>query len=169
MTGTAEQQRLFKEIMEQHQGILFKVARTYCPDETDRQDLVQEIRIQVWQSLHRYDARFRISTWLYRIALNTAISHYRRHTAQASRSVAWQDHAAPPADEAQAEQEYNLVKLEQFIGELGAIDKALMLLYLEDKSHAEIAELLGLSVSNVGTKITRIRQKLKTRFAQLKS
>lgn len=162
-----EQQQFFQEIIEQHKGILFRVARVYCLDENDRQDLIQEMMIQIWQSVHRYDDQFKISTWLYRISLNVAISFYRKNTTKANRFTILNEQTPEILTEDNAETEQQLNLLKQFITELKELDKALILLYLEDKSHAEIAEILGLSVSNVGTKVGRIKEKLKTRFSQL--
>lgn len=164
-----EQQQFFQEIIERHKGILFKVARVYCRNENDRQDLIQEMMIQIWQSVHKYNDQFKISTWLYRISLNVAISFYRKSTTRANRFTVLNEQMTeiPTEDKAEMEQQLNL--LEQFISELKEIDKALVILYLEDKSHAEIAEILGMSVSNVGTKTGRIKEKLKTRFSQTKS
>jgi len=164
-----KRQDFFQEIIEQHKGILFKVARAYCPNEDDRQDLIQEMMIQIWQSVHKYNNQFKISTWLYRISLNIAISFYRKNSIRVNKYKMLNEHTAqiPVEDKMEVENQLNL--LEQFISELKEIDKALMILYLEDKSHAEIAEILGMSVSNVGTKTGRIKDKLKTRFSQLKS
>lgn len=162
-----EQQQFFQEIIEQHKGILFKVARVYCPIETDRQDLIQEMMIQIWQSVHKYNDQFKISTWLYRISLNVAISFYRKNSTRANRFTVLNEQMTEIQTEDKAETEQQLNLLEQFISELKEIDKVLMILYLEDKSHYEIAEILGMSVSNVGTKIGRIKEKLKTRFSQL--
>jgi RNA polymerase sigma-70 factor (ECF subfamily) len=161
-----KQQQFFQEIIEQNKGILFKVARAYCPNEPDRQDLIQDIMIQIWQSLHKYDKHFKISTWLYRISLNVAISFYRKSATRAKYTVL-NDQTTQIPTEDKTESERQLQILEQFINELKEIDKALMILYLEDKSHYEIAEILGISESNVGTKIGRIKDKLKTRFSQL--
>jgi len=162
-----EQQQLFQEIIEQHKGILFKVARAYCQNEDDRQDLIQEMMIQIWQSIHKYNNQFKMSTWLYRISLNIAISFYRKNSTRTNKFTILNEQMAqmPVEDKTEKEQQLNL--LEQFIGELKEIDKALMLLYLEDKSHTEIAEILGMSATNVGTKIGRIKDKLKIRFSQL--
>ena len=162
-----EQQQFFTEIIEQHKGILFKVARVYCPNENDRQDLIQEMMIQVWQSIHKYNGQFKISTWLYRISLNVAISFYRKNTTRANRFTVLNELTTEILTENKAETEQQLNLLEQFISELKELDKALILLYLEDKTHTEIAEIVGLSVSNVGTKVGRIKEKLKTRFSQL--
>lgn len=164
-----EQQQFFQEIIERHKGILFKVARVYCPTEDDRQDLIQEMMIQIWQSVHKYNDQFKISTWLYRICLNVAISFYRKNTTRTNRFTVLNEQMTEITTEEKAETEQQLNLLEQFISELKEIDKALMILYLEDKNHTEIAEILGISVSNVGTKIGRIKEKLKTRFSQLTS
>ncbi len=163
-----KQQQFFQDIIEQHKGILFKVARAYCQNEEDRQDLIQEMMIQIWQSVHKYNDQFKISTWLYRISFNVAISFYRKNTTRANRYTILKEQMTdiPTEEKAETEQQQNL--LEQFISELKEIDKALIILFLEDKSHTEIAEILGMSVSNVGTKIGRIKDKLKTRFSQLK-
>ncbi len=164
-----EQQQHFEGIIEQHKGILFKVAREYCPDAEDRQDLIQEMMIQIWKSIHKYNDQYKMSTWLYRISLNVAISFYRKSSTRAKKYTELNEQTGEIFVEDKSENERQLNLLEQFICELKEIDKALMILYLEDKSHTEIAEILGMSVSNVGTKIGRIKDKLKTRFSQLKS
>jgi RNA polymerase sigma-70 factor (ECF subfamily) len=164
-----EQRQHFLNIIEQHKGILYTVARAYCPNADDRQDLIQEMMIQIWQSIHRYNNQFKISTWFYRISLNVAISFYRKNTTRANKYTELTEQLIETPVEDKSENERQLYLLDQFISELKEIDKALMILYLEDKSHTEIAEILGISVSNVGTKIGRIKDKLKTRFSQLKS
>ena len=164
-----ERKQHFQNIIEQHKGILYKVARAYCPNEEDRQDLIQEIMIQVWQSIHRYNNQFKISTWFYRISLNVAISFYRKSTTRANKYKMLSEQTAQIPIEDKTADEIQLNLLEQFISELKEIDKGLMILYLEDKSHAEIAEILGISISNVGTKIGRIKNRLKTQFLQLNS
>jgi RNA polymerase sigma-70 factor (ECF subfamily) len=164
-----DQRQYFQKIIEQNKGILYKVARAYCQNEDDRQDLIQEMMIQIWKSIHRYNKQFKMSTWLYRISLNVAISFYRKQSTRENKYTVLNEQTAqiPMDDKTEDERQLNL--LEQFITELKEIDKALMILYLEDKGHAEIAEILGISVSNIGTKIGRIKDKLKTRFSQLKS
>lgn len=164
-----KRQQFFQEVIEQHKGILFKVARAYCPDEEDRKDLIQEMMIQIWQSIHKYNDQYKISTWLYRISLNVAISFYRKNASRTNKFSVLDEQTIEIPTEDKSENERQLNLLEQFISELKEIDKALMILYLEDKNHTEIAEILGMSVSNVGTKIGRIKDKLKTRFSQLKS
>lgn len=157
----------FPAWLAQHRGILHKVARAYCRDEDDRQDLLQEMLLRLWQALPRYNpAQAAASTWVYRVALNTAISFYRQHAARrAARAPLPAELPQPPEAEA-PEREQQLRQLEQFIDELRELDKALMLLYLESKSHADIADILGISVSNVATKVSRIKEHLRQRFAR---
>lgn len=164
-----KQKHFFERTIEQHKGILFKVARAYCPNEADRQDLIQEMMIQIWQNIYKYDDQYKMSTWLYRISLNVAISFYRKSSTRAKKYTDLNEAIIETPVEDKSEQERQLNLLELFINELREIDKALMILYLEDKSHTEISEILGLSVSNIGTKIGRIKKKLKKRFSQLKS
>lgn len=163
------QKHFFEDIIEQHKGILFKVARVYCPNADDRQDLIQEMMIQIWQSIQKYNDEYKMSTWLYRISLNVAISYYRRSSTCTKQHILINEQVPEIKEEEQSENEHQLNLLEQFITELKEIDRALMILYLEDKSHAEIATVLGLSISNIGTKIGRIKHKLKARFSQLNS
>ena len=162
-----DQRKLFEELISQNKGILFKVAKSYCHEEEDRQDLIQEMMVQVWLSLDKYNDQFKISTWLYRIALNVAISFYRKNRTRTAKSVLLNEKTSQMPEDDKTEDELNLNLLERFINELNEIDKALIILYLEDKSHAEIAETLGMSVSNVGTKVGRIKDRLKERFSQL--
>jgi RNA polymerase sigma-70 factor (ECF subfamily) len=162
-------QQFFLEIVEQHKGILFKVARSYCPNEEDQEDLLQEMMIQIWQSIHKYNDEYKISTWLYRISLNVAISFYRKSSTRTKRFSELTEQTPEILTEEKSDSDHQLVLLEQFISELKNIDKALMILYLEDKSYNEIAEILGISISNVGTKIGRIKDKLRTRFSQFNS
>lgn len=151
-------------LLDAHKGILYKVANTYCPRAEDSQDLIQEISLQVWRSYARFDGRRKFSTWLYRIALNVAISFHRRegtHQRLLSGDDHLQDFPAPteagPASE-------DIQALHRFIEELDDLNKALVLLYLDDHSHSEIAEILGLSATTVATKISRIKQRLRQDF-----
>jgi RNA polymerase sigma-70 factor (ECF subfamily) len=160
-------QEQFHQILEQHKGIMFSIARTYCRNESDRQDLLQEMLMQIWISLGRYNGSFAMSTWLYRICLNTAISFYRKNIRKKNEAdMLLFDENMLFTDEQNGVQNEQLQMLQQFIRELNDLDKALIILYLEDKSYAEISDIMGLSVSNIGTKLGRIREKLKKKFAQ---
>jgi RNA polymerase sigma-70 factor (ECF subfamily) len=161
-----EKTLVFRETIEKHKGIFFKVAQTYCADEDDRQDIVQEILIQVWQSLENYVPKFKISTWLYRISLNVAISFYRKNSSRKKSSVSIHEQISVFQQEQVSEKALELNLLNQFINELNELDKALILLYLEEKSQAEIADILGITQTNVATKVGRIKGKLKLKFEQ---
>ncbi len=163
-----EKNKQFQNLIEQHQGILFKVARTYCQQEEDRQDLIQEIQIQIWRSLDKYNDKYQISTWMYRISLNVAISFYRKNTKRHENTISLNEQVSEIKEIESTEKEEQLNQLMSFIYKLNNLDKALMLLYLESKTHIEIADILGISKSNVGTKIGRIKEKMKTHFLQKK-
>ena len=163
-----EKNKQFQNLIEQHKGILFKVARTYCQQEEDRQDLIQEIRIQIWRSLDKYNDKYQISTWLYRISLNVAISFYRKNVKRHENTISLNEQVSEIKEIDSTEKKEQLNQLMSFIYKLNNLDKALMLLYLESKTHIEIADILGISKSNVGTKIGRIKEKIKTHFLQKK-
>ena len=164
MTARQHQQR-FESLLREHRRIVFKVACLYSRSAADREDLVQEISAQLWRSFGGYDqARAKFSTWMYRIALNVAISQARReHWAEASRFEPLEAHHLETISggEPIAEQDERLQALYAFIGQLDPLNRALILLYLEDRGSADIAEILGISETNVATKIGRIKQKLR--------
>jgi RNA polymerase sigma-70 factor (ECF subfamily) len=168
MKSDNEIKQQFHLAIAQHKGILYKVARTYCPAADDRQDLIQEMMIQIWKAFPRYDERFKLATWIYRISLNVAISFYRRNIHRQRESIQLIEEHQGIQEEIIEDKQEQLLLLEQFISELNNLDKALTLLYLEDKSYSEISEIMNLSVSNVGTRIGRIKEKLKNKFSQLK-
>lgn len=169
MTNDKELSQKFHQIIEQHKGILLKVARTYCRNDEDRQDIMQEMMIQIWKSLHSYNNKFAVTTWLYRISLNVAISFYRKYARKQNSSIQLIEEHLPIQEEIHCEKQEQLSLLDQFISELNDLDKALMILYLEDKSHAEISDIMGLSLTNVGTKLGRIKEKLKKKFSRINS
>ena len=169
MISDNELSKKFHQIIEQHKGILFKVAKTYCRNDDDRQDLLQEMMIQVWKSLPKYNDTFAVTTWLYRISLNVAISFYRKNVNRQFLNMPLIEEFTSIHDDVNNEKSEQLILLEKFITELNDLDKALLFLYLEDKSHAEISEIMGLSVTNVGTKLGRIKEKLKKKLSQINS
>lgn len=156
---------MYLDIIERHKGIVFKVARSYCSNEFDREDLVQEILAQIWRSLDTYNDSFKITTWMYRVALNVAISFYRKDKTTAYKHTEIEDKLLSYDMEAERENERSLNELYTFINELSGVDKAVLLMYLEGESQSEIAANLNITVSNVSTKISRIKQKLKTKLA----
>ncbi|PUZ22473.1 RNA polymerase sigma-70 factor, ECF subfamily [Chitinophaga costaii] len=155
----------YTNLIAQHKGLIYKVANAYCQDAEHRKDLVQEILIQLWRAFPAYDPQYRVSTWMYRISLNVAISFYRKDNRHKSVSAPLPASILELEDEHPPPQQAALQQLQQFINELPELDRALMLLYLEEKTHTEMADILGISTTNVATKISRIKQKLKQRFS----
>jgi RNA polymerase sigma factor (sigma-70 family) len=157
------QQDLFVGLLDEHRRILYKVASTYARSPADRQDLVQEMAGQLWRSFDKYDAGYRFSTWMYRIALNVAISWFRAETRKARTFVSAEDSIleiiAAPAESRAIED--GLRMLWQAIDGLDALDRALVVLYLDGQGYDAIAEVLGISKTNVGTKINRINTRLR--------
>lgn len=155
----------FLRLIQQNSGIIYKICRAYCANTADREDLAQEIIYQLWKAGKSYDDNYKFTTWMYRVALNTAISFYRVNNKSAA-TIAIDDTDIPAEDTsndgtASAE---NIKLLQQYISELKELDKALMILYLEAKSYKEIADITGITETNVATKISRIKEKLKQRF-----
>ena len=155
------QQEQFEALLERHRGIVAKVARLYCRDAEERRDLAQEIAAQLWRSVPRYDAARSFSTWMYRVALNVAISAARRT----------QRRPAGPADVAleeladerpgPLERDPRWLALERLIAALDPLERALLLLHLDDRPYREIADVLGIRETNVATKLSRLKQRLR--------
>ncbi|MBE1162849.1 RNA polymerase sigma factor [Dyella acidiphila] len=156
--------RHFQDLLREHEGIVFKVAGLYAQHAEDRRDLAQEIGLQAWRSFARFDpGKAKFSTWLYRVALNVAISQLRKTSGPGSGRLEplEQHHLDSLHADPLPEADERLAALYAFIGQLDALNRALILLYLEDKSYAEIADILGISETNVATKIGRIKQTLR--------
>jgi RNA polymerase sigma factor (sigma-70 family) len=166
MTTTPTRQDQFLKLLDEHKKIVYKVASSYCRNPADRPDLEQEIVAQLWRSFDRYDEAYRFSTWMYRIALNVAISFYRTETRRSRDTVAAGDSLLEIAAEGPEEPDENLQILRELIAKLDELDRALVILYLDGNRYDTIAEILGISETNVGTKISRIKQKLRRDFAR---
>lgn len=164
MTVRRHQQQ-FAALLDAHRGIVFKVAAMYARQRDDRDDLVQEICIQSWRSFPRFDPDHGpFSTWMYRIALNVAISQVRRdvrgHTL--AHDALQDEHLETLMGAADVDvPDPRIAALHELIRQLDALNRALIMLYLEDRSYSEIADILGISETNVATKISRIKQKLR--------
>jgi RNA polymerase sigma factor (sigma-70 family) len=164
----------FLKLMQQHKKIIFKICNSYCHNENDRDDLAQEILYHLWKSFESFDpdadksAKF--STWMYRVALNVAISFYRKDS-KAILTDRLDEHIFEIAADEQfmendPEDNFNL--LQKFLTELKELDRALMILYLEENTYKVIGEILGITETNVATKISRIKEKLKQKFINAK-
>ncbi len=157
--------KLFARLMEQHKGIVYKIVNSYCQERDERQDLAQEILTTMWLAFDKYNEEYKFSTWMYRIALNVAISYYRKDSKREDKANANEEcivHIADSSHEGERSEEIKL--LYRFIAQLDKLNKAIMLLYLEGETHDSIASSLGISKTNVATRIGRIKDKLKDQF-----
>jgi len=154
----------FITVIKTHEGIIFKVAAFYMRDADDRQDLYQEIVYQLWKSFDSFKGQSKLSTWIYRVALNTAIYALQKSKRRITTSVLDQEIIQVPDDEYSMETEERIQSLYKLIRQLNLVEKGIVLLYLEGKSYQEIAEITGISASNVGTKLSRVKEKMKTQI-----
>ncbi len=152
----------FITLAEQHQGIIHKVCSMYCSNESDRKDLFQDILIQWWRAFPSFKGQSKFTTWAYRVAINTAISNYRKQKRRPNlNALSIDEFQIPDLTYKSIEEEERSQYLYQAINQLSKVEKAIMMLYLEEYSYDEIAEMIGITKSNVGVKINRIKAKLK--------
>lgn len=157
-----ELEHQFVTELENNQNIVHKVCSLYTHNRDAHNDLFQEITIQLWKAYPKFRGESKFSTWMYRVALNTAITLYRK----SKKRVSTQDFDSVifkiKADEYDPEEEKQLTLMYDAIRQLGDIEKALVFLYLEDKNYSEISETLGITEVNARVKMNRIKTKLKT-------
>ncbi len=147
----------FIKTIQQNQQIIFKVCNMYMDTKADREDLFQEILLNAWKGIQNFKGDSKFSTWLYRVALNTAISFFKKDKKQQQAFEAGRISYQEGSD-IQLE---HIEAMNKAISELSAIDKALVMLYLENYSHQQIAEVMGITANNVGVKMSRIKVVLK--------
>jgi RNA polymerase sigma-70 factor (ECF subfamily) len=165
--GIQIQKEDFLILIEKNKGIIIKVCNSYCVSKNDRQDLAQEIVYQLWRSGNNFNAYSEFSTWMYRVALNVAISFYRKKTRSNAVVPLNESHMDIEDDVSNADEtEKRVIQMQRFINEMKELDRALALLYFEEKSYREIAQILGISETNVATKISRIKSRLKLKFSE---
>lgn len=151
----------FLEIITQNQGIIHKVCGIYCDTGEDRQDLFQEIVAQLWHSFHRFRNESKVTTWMYKVALNTAITHFKKEKRRPERDGLQFTTIQAIQDEYDETVEQQLKSLHAAIAKLTGIEKSITLLYLEEKSYEEIADIVGITQNYVRVKMNRIKSKLK--------
>jgi len=161
MIFTLTEQQFIQSI-ETHQGVIHKVCNLYMRPGRDREDLFQEILLNAWKGIHNFKGDARFSTWLYRVALNTAITFYRKERRQVE-TTPWPAALSLPDDTNDYQQELNT--LYQAIAALSPIDKALVMLYLEEYNYSEIGDIMGITANNVAVKMNRIKTRLRTRMS----
>ena len=145
----------FLDMMRKYNGIIYKVASFYTDENNTLEDLYQDVVLNLWKAFPNFREESQMSTWIYRIALNTCVSYYRKN----SRRPACVE--ITPDVKVYAEENEAVAELYACINRLGKLERALILLYLEDRPYKEIAEIMGITATNVSTKINRIKEKLK--------
>ena len=149
----------FLEMIAAQQRTVFKVCYIYAKDQDDLNDLFQEVVLNLWKSFPHYRGDSKLSTWVYRIAMNTCITFLRRSNSRPQTiPMTAQVASTLEADEKTAEQ---LKELYRLINQLGKLERALILLWLEERSYQEMADILGISKANVAVKLNRTKEKLK--------
>jgi len=147
----------FSETIQQHQGILHKLCRLYRDSREDREDLFQEMIYQLWKSYPSFAGNARISTWIYRVALNTALADFRRKQPRITYTDSLPDIPDNGSQATSVQQDQLFAALRQ----LSDAEKAIIALYLEDMSYQEIADIIGIDENYVGVKLNRIKSKIK--------
>ncbi|RAW02883.1 RNA polymerase sigma factor [Pseudochryseolinea flava] len=146
----------FVALINQHRGLIYKVCHLYGADRDYQEDLFQEIVMQIWRAYPSFRNEALITTWMYRIALNTAISYLRKEKRMPiSQRISMRELQLPEMEQAD-----DMEVLQQAIQQLTQVEKGIIMLYLDEKSYQEISDILGISLSNVGVKISRIKSKL---------
>jgi RNA polymerase sigma-70 factor (ECF subfamily) len=159
-----EQKRVFEQWIQEHKGVILKVVRVNAANAEDRNDLFQEIAFQVWRSIPSFQERAKVSTWIYRVALNTAMIWHRsqkkhRHSREPL-CVANEPSDSDTTPSESLENQEELDWLYEEIRKLPTVERSLALLYLDARSYQEIAEILGISTTHVGVKLNRLKKHL---------
>jgi RNA polymerase sigma-70 factor (ECF subfamily) len=153
----------FLTTIKENEGIIYKLIRIYAEQYDDQQDLYQEIICQLWKSYNSFQGNSKISTWIYKVALNTSLAHIklkRKHSGK----VSIQDVRLQIEDKIETQLEDKIADMYKKIRQLNEIDRAIIFLFLEGKNYEEIALISGFSVTNIGTRLSRIKQKLKNKM-----
>jgi RNA polymerase sigma-70 factor (ECF subfamily) len=170
LMSARKREHLFEQWIEEHKGVILKVVRANAADHDDQDDLFQEIAFQVWLSIPSFQERAKVSTWIYKVALNTTMVWHRaqkRH--RHMREPLYLVNEEPSSGEdpsTSVEKREKLDWLYEEIRKLQTVDRSLALLYLDEFSYQEIADILGISTNNVGVKLSRLRKHLDKAFAR---
>jgi RNA polymerase sigma factor (sigma-70 family) len=152
----------FVRLISANKGIIIKICNCYCVNQTDREDLAQEIIFFLWKGSKKYNPVYKFSTWMYTVALNVAISFYRSSKRTKNVITFIDGHSEMAEEQAESSNpDANSNLLQKHISALKELDKALIILHFEEKSYKEIAEIVGISETNAATKVSRIKARLK--------
>ena len=155
------------DLLRRHEALIRRVASAFGRDASDREEIAQEALVQLWRSAARFDGRCRESTWVYRIALNVAISFGRRERRHRERRELLDESETPAASVPRDEPGAKVATLLEAVATLEPFDKALVLLHLDGNDHATIGDVLRITTSNVGTKLQRLRARLRATIERL--
>ncbi len=155
----------FLETIKENESIIYKLVRIYAEKYDDQQDLYQEIIYQLWKSFNTFQGKSKISTWIYKVALNTSLAHINLKKKHSGR-VSLQNIELQIEDRIDTHMEDKIIEMYQQIRRLNEIDRAIIFLSLEGKGYEEIAVISGFTISNVGTRLNRIKQKLKNQIGK---
>jgi RNA polymerase sigma-70 factor, ECF subfamily len=151
----------FLEIIQKNQGIVHKVCNIYCDTRDDRNDLFQEIVVQLWRSYPSFRRESKVSTWMYRVALNTAITSFKKSKRRPDQNRLTYENFQIEDEGYDVETEERIKSLHKAVTHLTGVEKSIILLYLENKKYEEIAEITGITQNYVRVKMNRIKKKLK--------
>lgn len=149
---------LFLDVLRSHEALIHKVCYMYAEDEEHLHDLYQEVAANVWAGIDGFNNKSKVSTWIYRIALNTCVTYFRRHGKHSA--VGRLDSDAYSIEDESDERHAQLRMMYDLIGRLGKIDKAIVMLWLDEHSYDEIAEIVGMTRANVASRLYRIKHRL---------
>jgi len=161
ITNNSVLEKEFLEIIKKNQGIIHKVCNIYCDDQEDKNDLFQEIVAQLWKSFPSFRKESKFSTWMYRVALNTAITSFKKTKRRPDQNRLTYDNFQVKDDNYNIEIEEEIKNLHRAVAQLTGVEKSIVLLYLESKKYEEIAEITGITQNYVRVKMNRIKKKLK--------
>jgi RNA polymerase sigma-70 factor, ECF subfamily len=151
----------FLQIIKKNQGIIHKVCNIYCDDQDDRNDLFQEIVAQLWKSFPSFREESKFSTWMYRVALNTAITTFKKTKRRPDQNRLTYENFQVKDENYDTETEDEIKNLHRAVAQLTGVEKSIVLLFLENKKYEEIAEITGITQNYVRVKMNRIKKKLK--------
>ena len=151
----------FLQRIDENQGIIHKISILYARSNREREDLVQEIILQLWKSFPQFKGNAKFSTWMYRVAINTALMNHREKSFDLNQAEDLTGNRPISSNPFMETDNKDVISLYIAIDHLSPINKAIILLYLDDESYEEIADIMGMNVSNVGVRISRIKKQLK--------
>ncbi|PIF47220.1 RNA polymerase sigma-70 factor (ECF subfamily) [Chryseobacterium sp. 52] len=160
-----ELEKTFVDFFKPNQRLIHKICRIYTDNPEDHEDLFQEITVQLWRSFPGFKGEAKFSTWMYKVALNTAMTLFRKPQKKRLQHADIDVASLKMEYEVDEDNEYKLKKMYKAIHELSDVEKALIMMYLEDKPYREIGEILGITEGNARVKMNRAKNNLKTKIS----